>query len=138
VIARVKEAVEKINSDGSLPQGVQLVPYYDRSTLVNVTTHTVIHNLIFGCLLVFFIQWVFLGDLRSAVIVSVNIPFALFFSIMMLVLTASRPTCCRWGGGLRHHRRLGGDPGREHLPQLPEAARAHQALRAMTAARTAW
>jgi cobalt-zinc-cadmium resistance protein CzcA len=32
VIARVKEAVEKINSDGSLPQGVQLVPYYDRST----------------------------------------------------------------------------------------------------------
>ena len=55
--------------------------------LVGVTTHTVLHNLIFGCLLVFFIQWVFLGDLRSAVIVSVNIPFALFFSIMMLVLT---------------------------------------------------
>ncbi|MBV5295784.1 MAG: efflux RND transporter permease subunit [Curvibacter lanceolatus] len=87
VIARVKEAVDKLNVDGSLPQGVQLVPYYDRSTLVNVTTHTVIHNLIFGCLLVFVIQWIFLGDLRSAVIVSVNIPFALFFSIMMLVLT---------------------------------------------------
>ena len=44
-------------------------------------------SLVFGCLLVFFIQWVFLGNLRSAVIVSVNIPFALFFSIMMLVLT---------------------------------------------------
>lgn len=86
VIARVKDAVTAINSDGSLPQGVQLVPYYDRSTLVNVTTRTVIHNLIFGCLLVFVIQWVFLGDLRSAVIVSVNIPFALFFSIMILVL----------------------------------------------------
>lgn len=87
VIARVKETVDTINSDGSLPQGVQLASYYDRSTLVNVTTHTVVHNLIFGCLLVFFIQWVFLGDLRSAVIVSVNIPFALFFSIMILVLT---------------------------------------------------
>lgn len=87
VIARVEDAVKKINSDGSLPQGVQLAPYYDRSSLVNVTTHTVIHNLIFGCLLVFLIQWVFLGDLRSAVIVSVNIPFALFFSIMMLVIT---------------------------------------------------
>ena len=86
VIGRVKEAVDTINSDGSLPQGVQLSSYYDRSTLVNVTTHTVIHNLIFGCLLVFVIQWVFLGDLRSAVIVSVNIPFALFFSIMILVL----------------------------------------------------
>ena len=86
VIGRVKEAVDTINGDGSLPQGVQLSSYYDRSTLVNVTTHTVIHNLIFGCLLVFVIQWVFLGDLRSAVIVSVNIPFALFFSIMILVL----------------------------------------------------
>ena len=86
VIARVKEAVETLNSDGSLPQGVQLATYYDRSTLVNVTTHTVIHNLIFGCVLVFLIQWIFLGDLRSAVIVSVNIPFALFFSIMILVL----------------------------------------------------
>lgn len=87
VIARVKEAVVKINSDGSLPPGVELAPYYDRAVLVNVTTHTVIHNLIFGCLLVFLIQWIFLGDLSSAVIVSVNIPFALFFSIMMLVLT---------------------------------------------------
>ena len=87
VIGKVKDAVAKINSDGSLPAGVKLEPYYDRAVLVGVTTHTVLHNLIFGCLLVFFIQWVFLGDLRSAVIVSVNIPFALFFSIMMLVLT---------------------------------------------------
>lgn len=87
VIVDVEEAVARLNSDGTLPAGVQLQPYYDRSALVNVTTHTVIHNLLFGCLLVFFIQWVFLGDLRSAVIVSMNIPFALFFSIMMLVLT---------------------------------------------------
>lgn len=86
VIKRVKEAVTKINNDGSLPQGVQLVPYYDRAVLVNVTTHTVLHNLIFGCLLVFLIQWIFLGDMRSAIIVSINIPFALFFSIMILVM----------------------------------------------------
>ena len=54
--------------------------------MVDVTTHTVLHNLIFGCLLVFLIQWIFLGDLRSAIIVGVNIPFALFFAIIMLVL----------------------------------------------------
>ena len=41
---------------------------------------------VFGCLLVFLIQWIFLGDLRSAVIVGVNIPFALFFSVILLVL----------------------------------------------------
>ena len=41
-----------------------------------MTTHTVLHNLVFGCLLVFLIQWIFLGDLRSAIIVASNIPFA--------------------------------------------------------------
>ena len=86
IIPRVQAEVEKLNSDGSLPPGVKIVPYYDRSSLVGVTTHTVLHNLIFGCLLVFFIQWVFLGDLRSAIIVSANIPFALFFAIIILVL----------------------------------------------------
>ncbi|MCK9916033.1 CusA/CzcA family heavy metal efflux RND transporter [Microbacteriaceae bacterium K1510] len=86
VVPRIEAEVEKLNTDGSLPPGVKLVPFYDRSTLVSVTTHTVLHNLIFGCVLVFLIQWIFLGDLRSAIIVGVNIPFALFFSIIILVL----------------------------------------------------
>jgi cobalt-zinc-cadmium resistance protein CzcA len=86
VVPRIKAEVAKINSDGTLPPGVKLVPFYDRTSLVNVTTHTVLHNLIFGCLLVFLIQWIFLGNLRSAIIVGVNIPFALFFSIIILVL----------------------------------------------------
>jgi len=86
VVARVEEAIKKINSDGTLPPGVRLIPFYDRTTLVNVTTSTVLHNLLFGCLLIFFIQWIFLGDLRSAIIVGANIPFALFFSIIILVV----------------------------------------------------
>jgi heavy metal efflux system protein len=86
VVGRIKAEVEKINSDGTLPPGVKVVPFYDRTSLVNVTTSTVLHNLVFGCLLVFVIQWIFLGDLRSAIIVGVNIPFALFFSIIILVL----------------------------------------------------
>ena len=86
VVARVRAEIAKINDDGSLPPGVKLVPFYDRTTLVAVTTSTVVHNLTFGCLLIFLIQWVFLGDLRSAIIVGANIPFALFFSIVLLVL----------------------------------------------------
>src|SRR5580698_2065426 len=86
VITRVQAEVQKINADGSLPAGVKLVPYYDRSQLVGVTTSTVLHNLVFGCVLIFCIQWIFLGDLRSAIIVGANIPFALFFSIIILVL----------------------------------------------------
>jgi heavy metal efflux system protein len=86
VIPRVKAKIDQLNSDGSLPPGVKLIPYYDRSTLVSVTTRTVLHNLIFGCILVFFIQWIFLGNLRSAIIVGVNIPFALFFAVIIMVL----------------------------------------------------
>ena len=86
VVPRIKAEVEKINNDGTLPPGVKLVPFYDRTSLVSVTTATVLHNLVFGCLLVFLIQWLFLGNLRSAIIVGVNIPFALFFSIIILVL----------------------------------------------------
>ncbi|MDR0275785.1 MAG: CusA/CzcA family heavy metal efflux RND transporter [Burkholderiaceae bacterium] len=87
VLGRVKDEIEKLNHDGTLPAGVQAVPFYDRASLVNVTTQTVLHNLIFGCLLVFLIQWMFLGDLRSAIIVSANIPVALLFAIIILVLT---------------------------------------------------
>src|SRR6266849_8454931 len=77
VAARIKAEVEKINSDGSLPPGVKMVPFYERTSLVAVTTATVTHNLIFGFVLIFIIQWLFLGDLRSAIIVGINIPFAL-------------------------------------------------------------
>jgi heavy metal efflux system protein len=86
VVPRIQAQIQKLNTDGSLPPGVKLVPYYDRTTLVAVTTHTVLHNLLFGCGLVFLIQWIFLGDLRSAIIVGINIPFALFFAIMLLVV----------------------------------------------------
>ncbi len=86
VIARIKAEVDKLNSDGTLPPGVSIVPIYDRTTLVNVTTSTVLHNLVVGCALIFLLQWIFLGDLRSALIVAINIPFALFFSIIVIVL----------------------------------------------------
>jgi len=85
MLPKVKTMLANINKDGSLPPGVTVEPFYDRSSLIAVTTHTVLHNLIFGCILVFLIQWIFLGDLRSAIIVGVNIPFALFFAIMLLV-----------------------------------------------------
>jgi cobalt-zinc-cadmium resistance protein CzcA len=85
-IRRVEAEVEKINSLEILPPGVRIERIYDRSDLIRVTTETVLHNLVFGIVLVFFVQWIFLGDLRSATIVAATIPFALFFAIGMLVL----------------------------------------------------
>jgi cobalt-zinc-cadmium resistance protein CzcA len=87
VIPLIKKKIEQLNADGSLPPGVKLVPYYDRTTLISETTRTVLRNLIYGCGLVFVIQWIFLGNLRSAIIVGANIPFALFFAVIIMVLT---------------------------------------------------
>jgi cobalt-zinc-cadmium resistance protein CzcA len=82
----VEDEVAKINAGGILPPGVFLKTIYDRTNLVNVTTETVLHNLIEGIILIFIIQWVFLGNLRSAIIVALTIPFALSFAIMLLVI----------------------------------------------------
>jgi heavy metal efflux system protein len=86
VIERIEAEVQKINRSGLLPRGVQIKPFYDRRELINVTTHTVLHNLAFGIVLIFVVQYLFLGDLRSAVIVLASIPVALFFSILVMVL----------------------------------------------------
>lgn len=85
-IKAVKAEIEKINSTGILPPGVTLERIYDRSDLIGVTTHTVIENLIAGILLIFFLQWAFLGNLRSALIVAATIPFALAFAVLILTL----------------------------------------------------
>jgi cobalt-zinc-cadmium resistance protein CzcA len=85
-IRRVEAEMAKINSSNILPPGVHLVKIYDRAELIGVTTHTVLHNMIFGIVLIFVIQWLFLGDLRSAVIVASTIPFALFFAVIIMTL----------------------------------------------------
>ena len=59
---------------------------YDRKDLIDITTHTVLHNMVVGILLIVLLQWIFLGDLRSALIVGATIPFALFFAVIILVL----------------------------------------------------
>jgi cobalt-zinc-cadmium resistance protein CzcA len=85
-IRRVEAEVEQINTTGILPPGVRIEKIYDRRELINVTTSTVLHNMIFGIVLIFFVQWIFLGNLRTAVIVAATIPFALFFAITIMML----------------------------------------------------
>jgi cobalt-zinc-cadmium resistance protein CzcA len=82
----VEREVQRINNSDLLPPGVRIERIYDRRFLVDVTTRTVLHNMVMGVLLIFGIQWLFLGDLRSALIVSATIPFALLFAVVILVL----------------------------------------------------
>jgi heavy metal efflux system protein len=85
-IKRVEAEVDKVNGSGILPPGVSIQRIYDRSDLIHVTTHTVLHNMVAGIVLIFLLQWAFLGNLRSAVIVAMTIPFALSFAIGLMVL----------------------------------------------------
>lgn len=84
-LQRVEAEVDKINSGGILPPGVHLEQVYDRTELINVTIHTVLENMISGILLIFAVQWIFLGSWRSAVIVAMTIPFALAFAVIIMV-----------------------------------------------------
>jgi cobalt-zinc-cadmium resistance protein CzcA len=77
--AKVKEMNESI-----LPAGVKIVPFIDRSDLVHLTTHTVLHNLTEGIILVVIILFLFLGNIRGAIIVALTIPFSLLFAATCL------------------------------------------------------
>ena len=85
-IKRVEAEILKINTTGILPPGVHIEPIYDRSDLIRVTTSTVLHNMLEGIVLIFVLQLLFLGDLRSAIIVAATIPFALAFAIGLLLI----------------------------------------------------
>jgi cobalt-zinc-cadmium resistance protein CzcA len=79
--AKVKELNEQI-----LPPGVKVVPLIDRSDLVHFTTHTVLHNLTEGIILVVVVLFLFLGNVRGALIVALTVPFALLFAATCLRL----------------------------------------------------
>ncbi len=80
--AKVKELNDP--ASGRMLPGVQIVPYYDRSELTSVTTDTVTENLMLGIGLVVVILLMFLSNVRTALIVAINIPLALLFAFTML------------------------------------------------------
>jgi len=69
VVSRIKERVADINNNGSIPHGLKIVSYYDRSELVDAALHTVTEVLEEGVVLVVVVLFLFLGDLRSSLIV---------------------------------------------------------------------
>lgn len=86
MLAALHDKVADLNAH-FLPPGVKIVPFLDRSDLVHFTTHTVMHNLTEGIFLVSIILFLFLGNVRSALIVVLTIPFALLFASICLDLS---------------------------------------------------
>jgi cobalt-zinc-cadmium resistance protein CzcA len=81
----IHKKVEELNNQ-ILPPGVKVVPFIDRSDLVHFTSHTVLHNLTEGMILVSIILFLFLGNIRGALIVAATIPFSLLFASICLDL----------------------------------------------------
>ncbi len=80
----VEAKVQDLNTSGILPHGYKVVPYYDRTKLVETTLHTVLENLTIGMALVFLVLVFFLGNLRAAIIAAINIPLALCGAFMLM------------------------------------------------------
>ena len=85
VLLGIHDEVNKLNN-GILPKGVKIIPFLDRSDLVKFTVETVEHNLTAGIILVSIILFLFLGNVRGAIIVALTIPFALLFAAICLDL----------------------------------------------------
>ncbi len=82
VINEVHDRVEKVQKN--LPEGVYINPILERSTLIQKTSFTVFENLIFGCIIVFLVVLLLLGNLRSALVIASMIPLALLFTLSMM------------------------------------------------------
>jgi cobalt-zinc-cadmium resistance protein CzcA len=85
VLNAIHEKVKELN-ENVLPKDVKIVPFYDRSRLMEFATHTVIHNLLEGIILVTLIVLIFMADWRTTLIVGIIVPLALLFAFMLMRL----------------------------------------------------
>jgi cobalt-zinc-cadmium resistance protein CzcA len=81
--------MKEISDYHLLPPGMRIVPYYDRGALVKLTTHTVLHNMIAGMVLVTLVLLLFIGSVRAALITAINIPIALLIAFIGMVATGT-------------------------------------------------
>jgi heavy metal efflux system protein len=92
IVSRIKDRVQEINDKGMLPDGLQIVPYYDRSELVDAALDTVVKVLIEGVLLVIIVLYLFLGDVRSSLVVVASLlltPLLTFMAMNYFGLSAN-------------------------------------------------
>lgn len=92
IVSRIKDRVQEINDKGMLPDGLQIVPYYDRSELVDAALETVVKVLIEGVILVIIVLFLFLGDVRSSLVVVASLlltPLLTFMAMNYFGLSAN-------------------------------------------------
>lgn len=98
VVRRVAEKVKAINENNMLPDGIRIVPYYDRSDMVNASVHTVNKALIEGALLVLIILYLLLNSFRGSFVVLIALPLSLFASFIVMKLVGISANLMSLGG----------------------------------------
>jgi cobalt-zinc-cadmium resistance protein CzcA len=88
-IRGIHDRVDYIHQNRVLPPGIDIEPVYDRADLVKLTTRTVMENLLVGMILVSVVLFLFLGNVRAAVITAINIPLALLFAFTGMVASGT-------------------------------------------------
>jgi cobalt-zinc-cadmium resistance protein CzcA len=88
-IRGIHDRVDYIHQNRVLPPGIDIEPIYDRADLVKLTTHTVMENLLVGMILVSLVLWLFLGNVRAAIITAVNVPLALLAAFSGMVASGT-------------------------------------------------
>jgi cobalt-zinc-cadmium resistance protein CzcA len=88
-IRGIHDRVDYIHQNRVLPPGIDIEPVYDRADLVKLTTHTVMENLLVGMILVSLVLWLFLGNVRAAIITAVNVPLALLAAFTGMVASGT-------------------------------------------------
>ncbi|PJZ70704.1 CusA/CzcA family heavy metal efflux RND transporter [Leptospira perolatii] len=83
VLARIQEAITELNEE-TLPSNIRIQPFYDRSTLIHETLETVAHNTLLGITFVIITLFIFLGNIRMAMLVALTIPFSLLFALSLM------------------------------------------------------
>jgi len=98
VVNSVKEKVEEINHNNVLPNGIKIVPYYDRSDIVNASVKTVNKALLEGALLVFIVLYLLLRSIRGSFVVLMGLPLSLLVTFMVMKLTGLSANLMSLGG----------------------------------------
>lgn len=98
VVRRVKEKVSEINSNNILPDGIRLVPYYDRSDIINTSVATVNKALLEGSLLVLLVLYLMLNSIRGSMVVLIALPLSLLATFIVMKLAGISANLMSLGG----------------------------------------
>jgi cobalt-zinc-cadmium resistance protein CzcA len=98
VVRRVAKKVKEINENNMLPDGIKIVPYYDRSDIVNASVETVSKALIEGAVLVFIILYLLLRSFRGSFVVLIALPLSLFVTFIVMKLVGLSANLMSLGG----------------------------------------